>query len=266
MVMPMEVYTQVLDAVAQTACVIQFYFQGEPLLNPELSRMVQMAHERGLYTIVSTNAQALTETMANDLSRAGLNRIIVSLDGVSEESYAAYRKGGDLHKVLMGLQYLRRAKTGRYPRIELQMLRLKTNEHEWHWLRTHYRKMGADRLTLKTAQFYDFEHGNPLMPTDERYCRYRKGEDGLYHLKRKVQRHFTCKRLWTGCVITTAGEVLPCCYDKDSRYSFGNLLTSTLNSPSISLRDIYCGERAQRFREQVIKHPASIDICRNCAQ
>ncbi|MCQ2346609.1 MAG: SPASM domain-containing protein [Paludibacteraceae bacterium] len=257
--MSMDIFRRVLSEVSPAAHTMQFYFQGEPLLNKHLPEMIALAHGQGLYTIVSTNAQALTPDLAKALTEAGLSKIIVSIDGFSQASYAAYRQGGNLQKALDGLRYLRQAKSHRHPRIELQVLRLKSNEQEWTWIRHHFRELGADCLSMKTAQFYDFEHGNPLMPSDERYCRYRKGEDGLYHLKRKVQRHFSCKRLWTGCVITVAGEVLPCCYDKSAQYSFGNLSVT-------SLRDIYWGEKAQRFREQVIKHPASIDICRNCAQ
>jgi MoaA/NifB/PqqE/SkfB family radical SAM enzyme len=60
---------------------MQFYFQGEPLLNTHLPEMISLAHQTGLYTIVSTNAQALTQEMAEALVKSGLNRIIVSIDG-----------------------------------------------------------------------------------------------------------------------------------------------------------------------------------------
>ena len=58
----------------------------------------EKAHETGLYTIVSTNAQALTPEIAHDLVDAGLSRIIVSMDGLTQTSYNAYRVGGSLEK------------------------------------------------------------------------------------------------------------------------------------------------------------------------
>ncbi len=259
--MSLQTFEHILNQVAPSVHTIQFYFQGEPLLNPDLTKMIAMAHQRNIYTIVSTNAQALTPLLAQRLTEAGLNRIIVSIDGFSQASYEQYRVGGDLHKALDGLQYLHDAQRGHQPWIELQVLRLRSNENEWDFVRRHYRSMGANSLTFKTAQFIDFENGNPLMPSNPKYCRYEQQADGHYHLKSKHQtpntKHQTlCRRLWTGCVITTTGEVLPCCYDKQSRYSFGNILQQDIQT-------IYHSDKAQSFRRRVLKGNA-IDICQNC--
>jgi MoaA/NifB/PqqE/SkfB family radical SAM enzyme len=106
----MEIFDRVLEQVQTTAHTMQFYFQGEPLLNKQLPEMIARAHHAGLYTIVSTNAQALDKKMADALVKSGLSQIIVSIDGFSEESYTAYRVGGSLHKALEGLLFLRQAK------------------------------------------------------------------------------------------------------------------------------------------------------------
>ena len=62
--MSLNVWHRVLSEIRDTALIVQFYFQGEPLLNKDLPIMIREAHEAGLYTIVSTTAQALTESMA----------------------------------------------------------------------------------------------------------------------------------------------------------------------------------------------------------
>ena len=261
-----DTYERILSQVQTAAHTIQFYFQGEPLLNPLLPKMLSCAREKQLFTIVSTNAQALTHSMAEELVKSGLNRIIVSIDGFSEESYAAYRVGGSLHKALEGLRYLREAKYRYHSSIciELQVLRLRSNEHEWQWIRQNYRNMGATRLVFKTAQLYDYQHGHPLMPTNERYSRYKKGTDGTYHLQRShisnlallLFHQSPCYRLWSGCVITTAGEVLPCCYDKEHHHSLGNITTQPLSA-------IFHSSRAHVFRQQVLSFN-SPKICQNC--
>lgn len=244
-----EAFRHILSEVAPWAHTMMLFWQGEPLLNHHLPEMVQLAHEAGLYTIVSTNAQLLTTDMANALYKAGLSRIIVSIDGFTQESYNAYRVGGSLQKALDGLQH-RAAQT-----VELQVLRLRTNEHEWAWIKRHYRELGADTLTLKTAQLYNYEHGHPLMPTDTRYARYIKGADGHYRLKKARSR--SCHRLWTGCVITVSGEVLPCCYDKEHTYPLGNLLQQHLHA-------IWRGEKADALRRQYLHNASDIAMCRNC--
>lgn len=265
--MPMSLYRQVVENIAPTAHTLQLFFQGEPLLCRDLPEMVRLAHELRLYTIISTNGQAMTPQLARDLVEAGLDRIIVSVDGLSEESYAAYRVGGSLQKALSALRYLREAKraTGSRVTIVLQCLRLKSNEHEWRELRRRYRELGADRLEMKTAQFYDYEHGHPLMPTDPRYSRYkplqttgqRPSNNFIYRRKRPY--HNYCYRLWSGCVITTTGEVLPCCFDKAHQYSFGNIR-------EIPFPWLWHTVEADAFRSQLLRQRTSIPICLNCTE
>lgn len=265
----MELFHRILDEVKEYAHTMQFYFQGEPLLNKQLSEMIAMAHQVGLYTIVSTNAQALNRSTAEALVKSGLSHIIVSIDGFSEESYAAYRVGGSLHKALEGLQHLANAKAEFHSRIriELQVLRLRSNEHEWDWIKKNYKSLGATHLVFKTAQLYNFEHGHPLMPTDERYSRYRKTADGTYVHKKKIIlnskfkiQNSPCLRLWSGCVITTSGDVLPCCYDKDHRHAYGNITQQ-------SLAEIYHSAKANALRRHVLRHPDKpLEMCKNCNQ
>ncbi len=255
---PVSVWQRTLAEVKDTAHTIQFYFQGEPLLNPNLPQMVHEAHEAGLYTIISTNAQALTPAIAEALVTAGLDRIIVSMDGLTEESYTAYRVGGSLEKTKAAIRYLREAKklspitNNHSPLIELQCLRLRTNEQEWAHLKRVYKSLGADRLVFKTAQLYDYANGHPLMPSDARYSRYIQGADGLYHRKNLGR---GCLRVWSGVVITTNGDVLPCCYDKSHEFAYGNIMTTPL-------KELFANERALAFRQAAMHEQPT--ICQEC--
>ena len=263
--MPLEVFRRVLAECRDTAWVMQFYFQGEPLLNKELPQMIREAHEAGLYTIVSTNAQAMTQEMAQALVESGLDRIIISMDGLTDESYNAYRVGGSLEKCKEALRWLREAKsvcTLSAQRsvfcqrsgliIELQVLRLRTNEHEWTAFKKQYKALGADRLVFKTAQLYDYANGHPLMPSNPKYSRYVQGKDGLYH-RRKLSKG--CFRVWSGCVITTTGEVLPCCYDKSHAYAYGNIMNTRM-------RELFGNEKAIAFRQAAFQQKPQ--ICQEC--
>jgi len=252
--MPKEVWERVLEEVKRTAWIMQFYFQGEPLLHNDLPRMIREAHEAGLYTIVSTNAQAMTEGMAEDLIQAGLDRIIVSMDGLTDASYNAYRIGGSLAQCQHALAHLREAKNRLHGRttIELQCLRLRTNEGEWDDYTRAYKRLGADRLVFKSAQLYDYADGHPLMPSDSRYSRYVKGADGHYHRRPRPHR---CLRVWSGAVITTSGEVLPCCYDKAHAYAYGNMMQRPVE-------ELFCNDKAIAFRRAALREEP--DICKEC--
>lgn len=216
--------------------------------------MIREAHDAGLYTIISTNAQALTPELSEALIAAGLSRIIVSMDGLTESSYTAYRVGGSLEKTKAALLSLHQAKERLHGRttIELQVLRLRTNEHEWADFKKQYKSLGADRLVFKTAQLYDYRHGHPLMPSNPRYSRYIQRADGLYH-RRPLSK--TCLRAWSGAVICANGEVLPCCYDKAHAHTYGNI-------KEMSLAELFRNEKAVAFRKAALQQ--SPQICQEC--
>ena len=246
-----ELWERVLSQIKDSAWVVQFYFQGEPLLNKDLPLMIREAHDAGLYTIVSTNAQAMTPELAKALVAAGLDRIIISMDGLTQESYSAYRVGGSLDQCKAAIRWLQKAKSAGLT-IELQVLRLRSNEHEWRAFKKEYKALGADRLVFKTAQLYDYRHGHPLMPSEPRYRRYEQHADGLWYRKPLGK---GCFRVWSGVVIAANGDVLPCCYDKDHAHAYGNINDA-------SLRELFSGPKAQAFRTQALLQTP--EICKEC--
>lgn len=257
-VMSLEDFRQIVTQIAPYAHTVQLFWQGEPLLNDRLPEMIRIAREAGLYTIVSTNAQRLDEQTARALVLAGLNRIIVSMDGWTQATYEQYRRGGSVEQVKQAVRRLRLAKNESKARmlIELQCLYLKANEQEWSTFRREYKRLGADILTMKTAQLYDYEHGSPLMPTDTRYARYKwNARTRTYVPKHALVNR--CYRLWSGCVVDVHGNILPCCYDKQHAHVLGNVLRQ-------SFRDIWHGEKAAAFRQTVLKHRSAVPICTNC--
>ena len=95
------------------------------------------------------------------------------------------------------------------------------------------------------------------MPSDPRYSRYVRQADGRYRLKKRLSNR--CYRLWSGCVVTAEGAVLPCCFDKDHRYVFGHITDA-------SLPQIMHSEAADSFRQRVMTERNSIAICTNCTE
>ncbi len=256
----MASFMKVINRSSRYIHTMIFHFQGEPLLNNNLPQMIAIARQYKIYTMLSTNGLLMTNDLAERLVKSGLSHIIVSVDGISQKSYETYRKGGSLKVAIAAVGMINEARkkfNTHYPVIEIQCLMLRSNESEWDEMRGLYRKWGGDRLTFKTAQFYDYEHGSPLMPSNERYSRYRKNEDGTYSLKKTYCNH--CYRLWSGVVIDAEGNVLPCCFDKERKYSFGNINEKNLD-------EIWQSVNAQDFRKKILHRRSSIDICRNCSE
>ena len=226
---------------------LTFYFQGEPYINPNFLEMVSYANQANIYTATSTNAHFLNEENAKKTVESGLDRLIISIDGTTQETYENYRKGGQLSKVLEGTRNVvkwKKALKSKTPHLIFQFLVVKPNEHQIDEVYKLADEMGVNEVKLKTAQLYDHEHGNPLMPTIDKYSRYRKNSDGTYSIKNSLDNH--CWKLWHSCVITWDGRVIPCCFDKDAAYSMGEL-------NEFDFKSIWKGEAYKAFRKQLFK-------------
>ena len=101
-----DFFRQTIDELYQELLMLIFYFQGEPYLNPAFLEMVQYAHQKGIYTITSTNGHFLNDEQARKTVESGLDRIIISIDGTTQEVYESYRKKGKLEVVLQGARNL----------------------------------------------------------------------------------------------------------------------------------------------------------------
>ena len=239
---------------------VNYYFQGEPYINPNLFAMISHSTSKNIFCSTSTNGHFLTDENCKQTIYSGLQSLIISIDGNSQESYVEYRKNGDLEKVKKGAKNLVNWKNklkSKYPHIILQFLIVKTNEHLINEMKAFCDELGLNEFRIKTAQFYDFKNGNPLMPSNEQYSRYRKKKNGQYELKNKFKNQ--CWRMWSSCVVTVNGEVVPCCFDKDAKYQLGKL-------KSKSLRRIWKSEDYTHFRSRILTNRNGVDICKNCSE
>lgn len=256
----MKLFGQWAEALSPTVFWLNLYFQGEPLLHPDLETALGIAHRHRFYTAISTNGHFLTEENCRMLVQQKLGRLIISLDGFDQQSYVQYRRGGDFSKVIEGIERMIQVKKtlkSTYPYLILQTLALRSNEERLSdQIRGMYR-MGVDAVEVKTAQFYHPATDSSLMPCNDRWSRYRADEAGKFMVKSTLPDH--CSRFWGSVVITWDGRVLPCCYDKDGNHNLGNL-------PEKDFLSIWHGERRKAFAKKLYTHRKGIDICRNCDQ
>lgn len=253
-------FKSIIDEVHKELSYLIFYFQGEPYINPEFLDMVQYASKKGIYTITSTNGHFLNKAIAEKTIASGLDRVIISVDGTTQEVYENYRKGGKLETVLQGTRNLVQAKKkmkSPTPHIIFQFLVVKPNEHQIPEIYRLAKEIGVDEVKLKTAQVYDYKNGNELIPTIKKYARYAQNEDGTWHVKNELLNH--CWKLWHACVITWDGLVVPCCFDKDATHKLGDL-------KSTSFKEIWKGVDYHNFRNLLLKGRDKIDICINCTE
>lgn len=255
-----ESYKCWLHQHSKTVIWINLYFQGEPFLHSDFFKLVRLAKKKRYYTMTSTNGHFLTEENCRHIIRSGLDRLVISLDGLDQDTYEKYRRGGNLQLVLDGIENLTSVKREmgvRHPFIEIQFLVLRNNEHQIDKIKSWIRKPGIDEVALKSAQFYDLSDKNNLIPITDNLNRYHKNSDGSYRIKGYRGNH--CRKLWISSVITWNGMVVPCCYDKDATYLMGRLDHDLFPA-------IWKGERYQNFRKRVFTNRKSVSICTNCAE
>jgi radical SAM protein with 4Fe4S-binding SPASM domain len=255
-----KLYKKTIDELADTLLYLIFYFQGEPYLHPKFFELVQYAHNKGIYTATSTNAHYLNDEKARKTVESGLDRLIISIDGTTQETYEQYRIGGNLEKVLEGTRNIIKWKKelkSSTPHVIFQFLVVKPNEHQIEDVKRLAEEMGVDEVGLKTAQIYDYEEGSDLIPTIDKYSRYEKQESGRFSIKNKFVDH--CWKMWHSCVITWDGGVVPCCFDKDAEYQLGDMKKTTF-------RELWRGKKYHDFRASLIRSRSEIEMCKNCTE
>jgi radical SAM protein with 4Fe4S-binding SPASM domain len=265
-------FQKTIDELHKEIFYLTFYFQGEPYLNPKFLEMVKYASGKNIYTATSTNAHYLDEENSKKTVESGLDRLIISIDGTTQESYQSYRIGGDLQKVINGTKNILKWKKtlrSKTPHVIFQFVVFRQNEHEVEEIKKLGKQLGVGEVKIKSAQIYDYENGNERIPTKKEFARYKKTENGKYEVKGFNVVNFkletlnlkltSCWRMWHSCVITWDGKIVPCCFDKDAKHQLGNLQEKTF-------KEIWFNGSYKKFRTSLLKSRKEIDICSNCSE
>jgi MoaA/NifB/PqqE/SkfB family radical SAM enzyme len=130
--MSSEIFDEVVDGVKLFNPRPSVFFSGfgEPLTHPDIAAMVAQAHQAGAVVELITNGILLTPQMSRDLKQAGLDRLWVSIDGATSDSYADVRLGAALPQVIENLRYLawlRGPMSADLPRLGIAFVAMKRN-------------------------------------------------------------------------------------------------------------------------------------------
>jgi MoaA/NifB/PqqE/SkfB family radical SAM enzyme len=254
--MDFALFKKVIDEIKDYSVMLVLWNQGEPFLHPEFLKMAEYANARKLYTLVSTNANQMPD--AEEIIKSGIDSIIVSLDGATQETYNQYRVNGNLQKVLDNVKKMTIAKKKlnmKIPLIRWQFLVMKHNEHEIELIQNMAKALQVDNIALKSLQIYT-KDDIAFLPSNPKYRRYKiSGE----HFELQFALKNRCYRIWTKPVVNWNGEMAICCFDKDIQYPVGNVKDNTLLS-------IWRGNAFNKMRAQILKKRKQIPICTNCGE
>jgi MoaA/NifB/PqqE/SkfB family radical SAM enzyme len=131
--MDMDVFRKLISGIKSFGSLEQMAFWGfgEPLVRPDIVEMVSLAHQAGLQTEIITNGHLLDKNTAEALIEAGLDVIVVSVDGATQSSYEDIRLGGDLSRVEENIRELNLLR-GNEKKLSLglEFVIMKSNIHE----------------------------------------------------------------------------------------------------------------------------------------
>jgi radical SAM protein with 4Fe4S-binding SPASM domain len=252
--MDIDLFKKVIKELSPYLYNTNIYFQGEPMLHPLFFSF--LSNSKKVHTTVSTNGHFLSEENSERIVKSGLNKLIISLDGIDQDTYSLYRINGNVGTVIDGIKKVTTAKKkfNSSMRIEIQCLVNKLNESQIPQIRN-LSKLVKAQFRLKSMQITDKKDIGSWLPLKGRLGRY-KMKEGEYVIKNPLPDR--CARLWFNPVITWDGKVIPCCFDKDAEYIMGDLKLD-------SFRDIWNGPKYRIFRKRILSGRNMIEICRNCS-
>lgn len=199
--MPFDLFVKSVTPLLPFLLKVNLYDQGEPLLNPDLPRMISFLRYHNISSCVSSNfSLRLSDEKLTALLLSGLEHLIVAIDGVTPESYKMYRKRGDLELVLSNIRRLvaLRERLGITSLVlDLQFIEFEHNMNERSQALLLARELGADRHTVIQGSSLEGWIGNRFRGTEEE------------------RREAGCYQAWVSTHIDSEGAVKLCDYGND---------------------------------------------------
>ncbi len=258
--MDFDTFKRVIDDSAETLFYLLLYQQGEPFLNRSFVRFIEYAKRKRIFVTTSTNGHYFDEATARQTVSSGLDSMIVSIDGASQESYEKYRVGGDLEKVKAGIRNLVQEKARlkmQTPVIFVQFIVMQHNESEITDMKRLVEELGVDKLLIKSVQVETTVEGRKWLPANPAWRRYETADNATQLKKRRPG---PCPRPWTSSLINWDGSVVPCCFDKHGEFKTGAI------DQDGSFEQTWSSEQYAEFRHKMLNNRDALAICANCTQ
>jgi len=274
---------------------IDFHSWGEPLLNPHTPDFIRKAKTYGIETSIHTNLSLkLTDEQLEELLTSGLDQMIVSVDGFTQEVYERFRVGGDVALVKENLKRAAsiRDRLGLSTWITYKFLVFSWNEHEVadaqafaqehglvfgltdacvpdaEWLPSH-RQEEKPFLTLLDVEELDRQWAQAGQPGY-----WREHEKHPFFLPVELGQNWLptdgpltdsyCDWHYSTAVVQPRGQLAPCCMVEKEGDRFGTVVPG-----EVALADVWNGESYRKSRAVFAgENPAELEdvdtICTRC--
>ncbi len=262
---------------------------GEPLLNPDLCRMIAYLKERDVAVVFNSDAIGLTDKKRRALIESGLDELRVSLDAATSETYRAIRGVPTFDRVVENVTALVDLQKGlglATPRISLWFTVMKKNVRELPDFVRLAGKIGASAVNVQRLVHYgqglavqeQSLYGSLSALEAEALAEATRLSQDLgialsasgdaapeasLTPEERERPWAGCQRPWSLSYVTANGNVLPCCISPWTAKDYAGLILG--NALAEPLVEIWNGERYQAFRTKFETHEAP-DPCRGCGR
>jgi radical SAM protein with 4Fe4S-binding SPASM domain len=213
---------------------IRYLRWGEPLMHPRIDEMVEIAKDHNLLTHITTNGYMLAEPMCHRLIDAGLDSIIISLQGTTGEEYNNVRNTDVYNKIEGNIEQLMSIKEGGLPWVHVSTTvtdesdkQIKEWENKWNGI--------VDSTGWGYTWFKRLKNKERV--------------EDLIKRAKALPHHFKCIEVMNKLSIDLDGTVSPCCLDYDQQLSIGNIKETDLmtlwKSPQANAIRTLLGQKRQ---------------------
>lgn len=288
--MSWELFTSIVDQIPDLErCVL--HGVGEPMLVPDLDRMVRYLKDRGTYVLFNTNGTVLTEKNGRAMIAAGLDELRVSLDAANAHSYRAIRGKNYFDRILKNVRAFRELQEREghtNPRVSAWLTGLKETISELPDFVRVAAELGVREVYLQRLVFFEQEAIGRARPDQALYEQINTDEASYIAEAARVAAELgmvfsasgaasepgmslkrpeegspwsMCRRPWTVMYFTANGRALPCCIAPFSQRGYENYTLGDATTQSLS--DIWHGDAYKAFRAGLLSEtpPAA---CANC--
>jgi len=243
----------------KTISKVTLHFAGEPFINPNLPEMIQILKRRKITITLSTNG-TLPFNIYKKAIDAGLDIMIVALDGPNKKMHEEYRVGSDFDQIIKMIKKIS-SLPKRKTKIVIQYLVMRYSEKYIPQMKDLCKNLGVDELWLKTTSFNIaankemerkvLETAKKFLPENKKYSRYIIKENKLINIDKPK----LCNWFWK-TVILWNGDVGVCCTDLEGKVIVGNVFKEK------SFNKIWKSKKYAEIKRRIIRQ--SLSICQNC--
>lgn len=249
--MDLETFEAILNKTDEYGTAIRFIGWGEPMMNPALVEMIDMASERTRLTHLNTNGSYLDEDSAADLIEAGLSSIKFSFQGIDRSSYHDMRRTDFFPDLIDRIRMFRSARDNlEHPWIAASTT---TTDESDERISAFVKLMEplVDQLSIGKTTFDFIDTASIPSKIRERFGRIAASEN-------LVKRHPNpCPEVYNKLSIQWDGTVVVCCNSFGKQTNLGNIVTD-------DIEDIWSHKTIRDYRKRLAEGRYEGPLCSVC--